>query len=316
MDASGAPLGATSLTLLPSGHAASNVSSWLSQPFTGSVQIVSDIPIVSLSLNAEAYTQAAPVISSLPPGDLDSSTPLASGTGGWTSPAGPFTNTYYFPHFALGQGWQSVLTYVNYSPQSVSCQTSFLSDAGAPLLVPFGGAASSTRTDILPPGGEIHVLSAAAPDVAGGWAQGQCAGPVKASMLFRLFNIEGVALTEAGVNATGAPTTKFVTFAQTNTGIAFANPSTAQSASVTITALNSSGAQLASTNLILPPSGHTAANVSSWASQSFNGSVQIVSNIPIVSLSLNAEAYTQAFPVVSSLPPGDLDGSTVLSTGH
>ena len=34
-----------------------------------------------------------------------------------------FTNTYYFPHLALGGGWQTVLTYVNYSQQAVICQT-------------------------------------------------------------------------------------------------------------------------------------------------------------------------------------------------
>ena len=41
---------------------------------------------------------------------------------------------------------------------------------------------------------------------------------------------------------------------------------------------------------------------------SFVGSVQITSTSPIISLSLNAEA----FPAVSALPPGDLSSSTVL----
>jgi hypothetical protein len=36
--------------------------------------------------------------------------------------------------------------------------------------------------------------------------------------------------------------------------------------------------------------------------QSFTGSIAITSTVPIISLSLNAEA----FPVFSSLPPGDL----------
>jgi len=44
----------------------------------------------------------------------------------------------------------------------------------------------------------------------------------------------------------------------------------------------------------------------------FTGSVQITSTVPIISLSLNAEA----FPVFSALPPGDLPGSTPLATGH
>jgi hypothetical protein len=44
------------------------------QSFTGFVKITSTIPIVSLSLNFEA----APIFSSLPPGDLPSTTPLVT----------------------------------------------------------------------------------------------------------------------------------------------------------------------------------------------------------------------------------------------
>jgi hypothetical protein len=40
--------------------------------------------------------------------------------------------------------------------------------------------------------------------------------------------------------------------------------------------------------------------------------VQVTSTQPIVSLSLNAEA----FPAFSSLPPGDLSPGTVLAAGH
>ena len=41
--------------------------------------------------------------------------------------------TYYFPHLAVGASWQTTITYINYSPQEVSCQTEFLSDQGSPL---------------------------------------------------------------------------------------------------------------------------------------------------------------------------------------
>jgi hypothetical protein len=40
----------------------------------------------------------------------------------------------------------------------------------------------------------------------------------------------------------------------------------------------------------------------------FTGWIAVTSSVPIVSLSLNFEA----FPVFSSLPPGDLPGSTTL----
>ena len=53
--------------------------------FTGSIEVTSTEPTVSLSLNFEAD----PVFSSLPPGELDAS---AQGS-----------TTYYFPHLAVGR---------------------------------------------------------------------------------------------------------------------------------------------------------------------------------------------------------------------
>ena len=70
--------------------------------FTGSIETTSTEPIVTLSLNAEA----APVFSSLPPGELDAD---AQGT-----------TTYYFPHLAVGAGWQTTITYINYSAISTT----------------------------------------------------------------------------------------------------------------------------------------------------------------------------------------------------
>ena len=72
---------------------------------------------------------------------------------------------------------------------------------------------------------------------------------------------------------------------------------------------NMAGVPLGSTSITLGPLRHSAANLGPLLSlASFVGSVQITSTVPILSLSLNAEA----FPVFSALPPGDLSGSTVL----
>ena len=124
-------------------------------------------------------------------------------------------------------------------------------------------------------------------------------------MLYRLYQA-GVATGEASAAAETAPTTEFATFAQTATGVAYANPSTTQSATITITAYN---AKLGSQVVTLGPLAHGAANVGPLLGLSnFTGGIKITSTIPIISLSLNAEA----FPVFSSLPPGDLPGSTQL----
>ena len=71
--------------------------------FAGSVEVTSTEPIVTLSLNFEA----APVFSSLPPGEVDA--------------AAQGSTTYYFPHLAVGASWQTTITYINYSSQEVSC---------------------------------------------------------------------------------------------------------------------------------------------------------------------------------------------------
>ena len=58
---------------------------------------------------------------------------------------------YYFPHLAVGESWQTTITYINYSAEEVSCRTDFLSDQGTPLLVSFPGRATTgSRTDFLP----------------------------------------------------------------------------------------------------------------------------------------------------------------------
>ena len=218
--------------LMPGGHGAQNMTGLFGlSSFSGSLEITSAAPIVSLSLNAEA----APVFSSLPPGELD---PSAQGP-----------TTYYFPHLAVGESWQTTITYINYSSEEVSCRTDFLSDQGTPLMVSFPGRATAdSRTDFLPPGGSVHQetdvdLSAA---LVSGWARASCSGPVKASLLFRQYDSEGVPTGEAGVNAAAVPATRFITFAeqregQPGTGVAYANPS-GTAARVTFTARDTGGA--------------------------------------------------------------------------
>ena len=291
-DTAGEVLPSVNRTLSPGGHAAHGMSELFDlTSFTGSIEVTSTEPIVSLSLNFEAD----PVFSSLPSGELDAS---AQGS-----------TTYYFPHLAVGASWQTTITYINYSPQEVSCQTDFISDQGTPLMVSFAALGTvDSRTDVLPPGGSVHQetnvdLNAS---LAPGWARATCSGPVKASLLFRRRNSEGAPTAEAGVNAAAVPATRFVTFAeqgegQFGTGVAYANPS-ATAALVTFTARDAAGEVLPSVNRTLSPGGHAAHGMSElFDLTSFTGSIEVTSTEPIVSLSLNFEAD----PVFSSLPPGE-----------
>ncbi len=95
----GQTLASVDRTLLPDGHDAHGMGSLFGlTSFTGSLEVTSTEPIVSLSLNFEAD----PVFSSLPPGELDA--------------AAQGSTAYYFPHLAVGAGWQTTITYINYSP--------------------------------------------------------------------------------------------------------------------------------------------------------------------------------------------------------
>ena len=295
-DADGEVLASEDLMLPPNGHGAQNMPTLFDlSSFTGSLEVTSTEPIVSLSLNAEA----APVFSSLPPGELDAS---AQGS-----------TTYYFPHLAVGDNWQTTITYINYSREEVTCQTDFISDHGSPLMVSFAELGMvDSRTDVLPPGGSVHQetdVALSAP-LAPGWARANCTGLVQASLLFRLHNSEGAPTAEAGVNAATVPATRFVTFAEqgegkNGTGVAYANPSDT-AALVTFTARDADGEVRASEDLMLPPNWHGAQNMPTlFDLSSFTGSLEVTSTEPIVSLSLNSEAA----PVFSSLPPGELDAS-------
>ena len=295
-DADGEVRAIEDLMLPPNWHGAQNMPTLFDlSSFTGSLEVTSTEPIVSLSLNFEA----APVFSSLPPGELDAS---AQGS-----------TTYYFPHLAVGDNWQTTITYINYSREEVTCQTDFISDHGSPLMVSFAELGMvDSRTDVLPPGGSVHQetdVALSAP-LAPGWARATCTGPVQASLLFRWYNSEGMPVAEAGVNAATVPATRFVTFAEqgegkNGTGVAYANPSDT-AALVTFTARDADGEVRATKDLMLPPNWHGAQNMPTlFDLSSFTGSLEVTSTEPIVSLSLNFEAA----PVFSSLPPGELDAS-------
>jgi hypothetical protein len=120
-------IGSQSIPLPAGAHGSQNLGPLLGlTSFQGSITIASAAPIISLSLNAEA----APIISSLPPGQPDGAPAI-----------GP--SVYYFAHIATANVWRTTFTYVNASSQAVTCNTSFYSDSGGPLPLLFSGSALS-----------------------------------------------------------------------------------------------------------------------------------------------------------------------------
>src|SRR5581483_2467305 len=97
-------------------------------------------------------------------------------------------------------------------------------------------------------------------------------------------------IAEGGVIAMSIPASRFVTYADQSTGLAWANPSHI-SASVTFTAKDSNGTLLSPTGFAVPSSNHGQANVGALLRLSnCQGSVTITSTVPIIRLSLKFEA--------------------------
>ena len=78
----------------------------------------------------------------------------ANGTGAWSESSEGRSSLpqaggqiYYFPHLAVGAGWQTTITYINYSSEEVSCRTEFLSDDGTPLLVSFADRGNGAQPE-------------------------------------------------------------------------------------------------------------------------------------------------------------------------
>jgi len=285
-DQTGAPIATKTLALGAGTHDSQNLGPLLGlSTFQGSVSITASAPIVSLSLNAEA----SPIISSLPPGQPDFSPA--------NTPA-----VYYFAQIAAADVWRTTFTYVNAGTSQVTCKTSFFADGGGALPLTFNGAAVTSTTDVIPPGGIARRQTDSLPAVplTTGWATANCTGPVKASALFRSY--KGTTATgEASVIAMNALASRFVTYADQMTGVALANPSGGP-AKVTLTAQDTTGKMVATASITLPAGAHGSQNLGPlFGVAQFQGSVTITSLEPIVSLSLNAEAA----PSFSSLPAGE-----------
>ena len=144
---------------------------------------------VLLFENGTYYTGSGSVFGTIniATGQIDPHSSVSGGPGSIIALA-PLSssNNFYFSDYAFGENWESTLTYINYSPQTVTCTTNFYGDNGAPLAVPFAQGTVTTRTDVLAPGGSIHDQTTAphTGTVMEGWAQAGCTGPVRGQHAF------------------------------------------------------------------------------------------------------------------------------------
>lgn len=227
---------------------------------------------------------------------------------GQFDPDGAHVNLY-LPQLADGgpaaQRWQTSLVFYNPSANFVAeCQLTFLNDAGGPLTLNFGNGLRSTESVTIPPLGRRTLRSlSASPTIVTGWARGGCNVPTQATVLFRSVE-NGVPRVELSAPAV-VPTGLYRSPANRSIGIALANPYTASSLSIAVTANDSEGRAVGTRVFNLQPSSHTSFNLSQYPDsfpREFEGSVTISTNGPavgVVAWMLNSDRG-----LLTSLPTG------------
>jgi hypothetical protein len=225
----------------------------------------------------------------------------------------------YFAQLADGgpasQKWTTTLLFVNpSSTSSAAINVSFYADSGQPLALDFGQGAHASLTVNVPVSGTATVTSAgASATTAIGWALAVANTPVLGTVIYRAVQNGLPAL---DVAASGSGTTYLYTsFATRDLGVALANPSGTDTAHLTVTGRDPSGAASGAKTFVVPPNGHLAFNVGqqiSGLASGLAGSITIVSSdspaLPFIAWTVNSrDGLLAPLPSgeVSSPPPYD-----------
>jgi hypothetical protein len=226
-------------------------------------------------------------------------------------PTGAHVNLY-FPHLADGgpvfAQWQTSLEFVNPSMTlAAHVNLQLYGDQGFPLSLDFGSGARPLHTFTIPPGGRVTLRStlASTDKTVTGQAVVTSYIPVQGTVLFRSI-VNTIASVELSAPPT-LPTSQYLSLATRDLGVALANIS-GTAKSYQVTAINSSGTNLASTLIGVPGLGHYSFNLSQvlpGLPADFSGSIVITPQIPgdpVVAWTLNVERGQ-----ISTLPSGPPD---------
>jgi hypothetical protein len=177
------------------------------------------------------------------------------------------------PHIAVGGSYTTEFLVINAGANAGTVTMSFFDDAGKPMALHFptlnADTTGLTTKSPLPPGGSVFI-EASNPNgpVRGGSAIVTASAGISVTAIFRSKALDGKYY-EASVGATYGNTrftmpfdaTTFVpTGDQIYTGVAIANPDSANSSTIACTATDSSGAVIPNAVNVptLPPGGHWA----------------------------------------------------------
>lgn len=214
-----------------------------------------------------------------------------------------------FPQLADGgterQSWQTSITLSNPNPAIPSlCRVEFLGSNGQPLPLDFGqGPASQLDLTLSPQGRRTLRSRGAGPSIVTGWARAACSSPVQGTVLFRALE-QGVPKVEISAFG-GAPTSRYVSIANRDLGIALANIYTGVTMTLFLRAYDSTGMKTAEGRVVLCPLCHSArtlGEVMPGLPASFEGTVLIESAHPLATFA--AWTMNSERGLLSSLPNG------------
>jgi len=266
-DQSGNQLSSRTLTLAALDHTAFNPTFPSSATIGGVVEYDSSISIYGLGI------RGAPQGSGLAFTSLDAVLPQAA-------------STKTISHIADGGGWRSTIVLVNTDTAPAQYTVSFRSDVGAAYQPPL---AAGTATGTIPVGGSTIIETAdTASTLAEGWAQVTSSQSVGGTAIFRYdpwSQEAAVPLLASGGTSLEIP---YQAGNGLSLGVALANPSATQTASITEVIRDENGNQLSSRTLTLGPESHTAFNPAFPANTTGGGVVEYDSNISIYGLGIRS----------------------------
>ncbi len=214
--------------------------------------------------------------------------------------AGSTKSALYFPQIADGLVGQlkyatSVILINNTTDRATGKLEFFKSDSTA-MTVTIGGQAATSFDFTLAPGAVTRMVTSGAGDAKVGWGRVAMDKPISGTAVFHVFNSQGSALAEVGVNSAD-PITKFNLIADSigffDTGIALANPDQTNQTYVGIDLVDGTGKFVASNGIYIGAGKHQALYMTQLFSyyrgiDEFEGLIKVAGDLPLIPLTLRS----------------------------
>jgi hypothetical protein len=243
--------------------------------FEGSLEFISDQNVAAVALRYDNLNLEGipPVFSTIPVSVDEAAT------------------TLYFPQVADGNGYRTNLILMNPQETGTTARFEFYRSDGTPLIVSINGTPRSSHDLPLPARGVAHFFTDEnSADLNVGWVKATSPVAILGSSIFQTRAGNRI-LSEAGV-ASSLLTRHFTAYVEslnsTESGLAMCNPNDT-AVTLTLNLRRSTGETVASTNVSLPPRGHTARFFAQWFPHGFaefEGTLEVMATAPVSAVAL------------------------------